>query len=260
MAGGLFEEGALRRLDAAEAGARLGRPGKAGALDFVEGLAIRPAAVLEAWLGGDLQPGRVASVDPADGGWTLRDADGGTLAQVDLVCVAAGSQAAALLPDDAPCALGPVRGQASWGEGLELATPAAWGGYAIPFDGRVLFGATHDRGRDDDGLDPADHQRNLAVLAQALPQLAARAAAGALQGRASVRAATPDRMPLAGAAPGAPGLYLLAGLGSRGFTTAPLLAEHVAALALGVPSPLPANLQALADPARQVRAAKKVSE
>ena len=64
-------------------------------------------------------------------------------------------------------------------------------------------------------------------------------------GRASVRAATPDRLPIAGAiAPGlvAPGLYVLGGLGSRGFTLAPLLGEHVAALALGAPSPLPAAL------------------
>jgi tRNA 5-methylaminomethyl-2-thiouridine biosynthesis bifunctional protein len=35
------------------------------------------------------------------------------------------------------------------------------------------------------------------------------------------------------------GLHLLGGLGSRGFCTAPLLAENVAAEALGAPSPLP---------------------
>ncbi|HRD29652.1 MAG TPA: hypothetical protein PLO65_15230, partial [Caulobacter sp.] len=46
------------------------------------------------------------------------------------------------------------------------------------------------------------------------------------------------------------GLFILAGLGSRGFCTAPLLAEHVAALALDAPSPLPAPLASLVDPER----------
>ena len=48
-----------------------------------------------------------------------------------------------------------------------------------------------------------------------------------------MRATTPDRMPLAGQV--APGLFVLGGLGSRGFTAAPLLAEHIAALALARP-------------------------
>jgi tRNA 5-methylaminomethyl-2-thiouridine biosynthesis bifunctional protein len=70
-----------------------------------------------------------------------------------------------------------------------------------------------------------------------------------LSGRAAVRAATFDRMPAAGPA-GPPGLYILGGLGSRGFTTAPLLAEHIAATVLSAPSPLPRSLQALAEASR----------
>jgi len=127
---------------------------------------------------------------------------------------------------------------------------AGWGGYAAPLPGSgTLFGATHDR--DDVGCDvrESDHGRNLALLAKARPGLAARiAAAGALQGWAGVRAATPDHLPVAGALQ--PGLMILGGLGGRGFTLAPLLAEHVAALALGAPSPLPRRLAAAVDPAR----------
>jgi tRNA 5-methylaminomethyl-2-thiouridine biosynthesis bifunctional protein len=70
-----------------------------------------------------------------------------------------------------------------------------------------------------------------------------------LGGRASVRTTPPDRMPMAGAL-GPDGLYALCGLGSRGFATAPLLGEHVAAVACAVPSPLPAEAQRLIDPAR----------
>jgi tRNA 5-methylaminomethyl-2-thiouridine biosynthesis bifunctional protein len=55
-------------------------------------------------------------------------------------------------------------------------------------------------------------------------------------------------MPVAGEI--ARGLFVLTGLGSRGFTTAPLLADHVAALVLGTPSPLPTDCAALVSPAR----------
>ena len=142
----------------------------------------------------------------------------------------------------------PVRGQASWAFGLEIDHAVAWGGYACPMDmvGRrgVLFGATHDRGRTDREVLPEDHARNLRTLAEGLPELAAVAGAMPLDGRAAVRATTFDRMPVAGAL-AEPGLYLLGGLGSRGFCTAPLLGEHVASLALGLPSPLPNSLMAL---------------
>ena len=62
-----------------------------------------------------------------------------------------------------------------------------------------------------------------------------------------MRAVTGDRLPVVGEADG---LLLLAGFGSRGFSLAPWLAEHVAALALGAPSPLPAGLAALVEPGR----------
>jgi tRNA 5-methylaminomethyl-2-thiouridine biosynthesis bifunctional protein len=63
---------------------------------------------------------------------------------------------------------------------------------------------------------------------------------------------------MAGAIPGAPpGLFVLTGLGSRGFTLAPFLAEHVAALALGAPSPLPGPLADLVEPGRFERRARR---
>jgi len=114
----------------------------------------------------------------------------------------------------------------------------------------VLFGATHDR--DDTGLEvrEADHQRNRETLAAALPSLALALEAAALEGRASVRATTADRLPSAGPAEDAPGLFILTGFGSRGFSLAPLLAEHVAAQVLGAPSPLPGHLADLVAPNR----------
>ena len=81
-----------------------------------------------------------------------------------------------------------------------------------------------------------------------LPRLAARLVGAPIAGRASIRAATPDHLPLAGAL--GQGLFVLGGLASRGFTLAPSLAEHIAAVALGAPSPLPASLAAVVAPER----------
>ena len=133
----------------------------------------------------------------------------------------------------------------------------AWGAYVAPTRDGIVFGATHDR--DDAASDrrASDDARNRAALAARLPRLAARLEAGPVEARASVRATTPDRMPLAGQI--APGLFVLGGLGSRGFALAPLLAEHVAALALGAPSPLPAPLARIVGPDRFAeRAARRL--
>ena len=118
---------------------------------------------------------------------------------------------------------------------------AAWGGYVAPMEGGLLFGATHDRGDTGTDVRQADHARNRAALAAALPRLAGELAETPLDGRASIRATTPDRLPVAGPVEGAPGVFVLGGLGSRGFCRAPLLGEHLAALAMGRPSPLSAE-------------------
>lgn len=47
-----------------------------------------------------------------------------------------------------------------------------------------------------------------------------------------------------------PGLYCLTGLGSKGFQYAPILAEYIASLVTGEPSPLPAKLMAKLHPGR----------
>lgn len=231
----LFEPGSLGLLEPAEAARRLGEPAPA-ALDQRAALVVEPPRILDAWLG-PVERRAVARVEDLD---------------ADAVVVAAGLGAHALLPG---LPLQPVRGQASWTPGVKWAIAAAWGGYVLPTRDGVLFGATHDRDDAQADLRPADHARNVTILARALPGLAARLAdhlaEAPLQGRAAIRAVTPDRSPVAGAS--APGVFALTGFGSRGFAMAPLLAEHVAALALGAPSPLPAEAQTLVDPARFAR-------
>lgn len=244
----LFAAGEMNLLDAVDAAQALGEPA-AGALRMRPALAVEPAAVVAAWRG-QAVAAKVAELFKQGDEWRLVDAAGHTLARADAVVLAGGADLARLWPQ-AP--IRPVRGQASWtGPIGDNPAPAAFGGYVVPTrEGGVLFGATHDRDDVETDVREGDHARNLQALAKGRPALAARLADQPLGGRAAVRATTADHMPLAGPVPGAPpGLFVLGGLGGRGFTTAPLLAEHVIARALGVPSPLPRDLAALVDPGR----------
>jgi tRNA 5-methylaminomethyl-2-thiouridine biosynthesis bifunctional protein len=247
----LFEPGAMTVVPAEVAASRLSEPAPDG-LDMSQALVIVPAVVLASWLG-DWRPAAVSAIALDAGGWRLTDAAGTELWRGDAVILAAGPDAGRLWPD---LALTPVRGQASWTADAERPAAAAWGGYLIPTADGLLFGATHDRGDAGTETRAEDHVRNLETLAARRPRLAARLSGLALEGRAAVRATTQDHLPVAGAASAtAQGLFLLAGFGSRGFSMAPLLAEHVAALITGAPSPLPAPLADLVDPERFARRA-----
>ncbi|HYF22994.1 MAG TPA: FAD-dependent 5-carboxymethylaminomethyl-2-thiouridine(34) oxidoreductase MnmC [Caulobacteraceae bacterium] len=241
----LWPDGAMQRLDAQAASAALGEPVGRGGLLMSQALTVRPGEILCRFLGdAQVVSGEVAAVEASDHGWRLLDPAGALIAEAEVVCLAAGWSPG--LAGGAP--LSPVRGQASWVEGVDAPPAVAWGGYAAPTGTGLLFGSTHDRGDTGDEPRPQDDRRNLETLAAALPARAARIDPAKVQGRASVRATTPDRLPLAGGL--ATGLYVLGGLGSRGFATAPLLAEHVAALALGAPSPLPSDLAKAVSPER----------
>ena len=239
----LFAPGALARLDEAAAGARLGEPAGSGGLWIQGALTIEPQILLQAWQeDAELLTADVDRLERAGDAWRLLDRGGGLIAEAGTVILAGGFASRRLAPR---LPLEPVRGQASFTTQGERPTAAAWGGYAIPTRTGVLFGATHDRGQDDSATRPEDQARNLATLAARRPGLAAGIGDAPLGARAGVRAASPDRSPLAGPVGQALGLLVLTGLGGRGFTLAPLLGEHIAAVVLGAPSPLPAPLAAM---------------
>ncbi|MDP1631328.1 MAG: tRNA (5-methylaminomethyl-2-thiouridine)(34)-methyltransferase MnmD [Caulobacter sp.] len=248
---GLFAPGTMARLSAADASARMSEP-VPGGLDMPTAPVLEPAALLSAWAG-EVRRETVVDIADRDGRKALLGPGGETLCVVDVVCIAAGHRSMTFAPE---LSLQPVRGQASWTPGA-IAQAVSRGGYAIPTRDGVLFGATFDRDNDDEAVSASDTARNLALLGEALPALAGRLSRGPHGARAAIRAATRDQSPLAGQVPDAAGLFILAGLGSRGFCTAPLLAEHVAALILGLASPLPEALEALVDPARFRRRARR---
>lgn len=244
----IWPAGAMTVVDAATASAHLGEAVDSGGLMMASALAVRPAHVLEAWLDqAERLTAHIFGVQRTDRGWSLMSTTGEVVLEADVVILAAGWGNAGLATD---LSLASVRGQADWVEDDTLvAPPVAWGGYRVPTGRGVLFGATHDRGLTDTTVSAEDTARNLATLTARLPN-ARQSLPSAIHSRAAVRATTPDRLPLAGAVPGTEGLYVLGGLGSRGFCVAPLLAEHVAALVTGTPSPLPRYLAARVSPSR----------
>jgi len=141
-----------------------------------------------------------------------------------------------LLPD---AAFRFSRGQLSWGSGA-VERPVTYGGYAIPIRGQILLGATHDRIEDHGRafeLRPEDDAANLAQgISQGLdldPDVRSF--------RASVRVTTPDTLPRlvrTKTTKAEQDLWILSGLGSRGFVFAPLLGEALVSAYLGEPSPL----------------------
>jgi tRNA 5-methylaminomethyl-2-thiouridine biosynthesis bifunctional protein len=216
---------------------------EADALAMRAALVIEPPALTAAW-SGEIVRRRVARLERDGAGWRLLDETGDLIVRTDLVALAGGAATGDL---DPAIRLRPVRGQASWTAGVSTRA-TAFGGYAVPTRDGLLFGATHDRDQTAVDVRAEDHQRNLATLAKGLPDLAQQLQDATFQGRAAVRGTTPDRLPLAGIRDD--GVLVLTGLGSRGLCLAPLLAEHLVAKALDVPSPLPRQLSHLANSRR----------
>ena len=136
-------------------------------------------------------------------------------------------------------------------------------GYVTPvIDGQMVVGASYERG--DDTHDKSSNLDRLRVICE---PLAALCAASPSQDRRSTRSASLDRMPHVGRVldanqplkpsisqihqmPRHPMLWVLGGLGSRGFSSAPLGAEIIAAQMRGVVPPVGPRLLAAVDPVR----------
>ena len=154
--------------------------------------------------------------------------------------------------------------------------PIAGVGYVLPpIDGAIWFGATSSWD-DDPALRPQDQARNVERLAVLLGRHAL-PPSPALAGRVGFRFTSDDRLPIIGAVPAsiaaamaasgfvaaptarfdqprfvarAPGLFVLAALGSRGIASAAFGAQLLAAAIAGAPSPAEADLLDAVDPAR----------
>ncbi|WP_298163612.1 FAD-dependent 5-carboxymethylaminomethyl-2-thiouridine(34) oxidoreductase MnmC [Brevundimonas sp.] len=244
----IWIDGAMTQASGAAASGFVGEPVEGPGLLMASAFVVAPHVILSAWLDRDaVRPGEAARLEPHSGGWRALDGTGAVLAEAEAVVLCAGAGNVFLAPD---LSLTPVRGQADWVEAGGPPGAVAWGGYVAPTGTGFLFGSTHDRGQTGTEIRPADTERNLAALAARLPRLAGRVDLDAVRSRAATRATTRDRLPVAGPVPGQPGLFVVGGLGSRGFCLAPLLGEHVAALISGGPSPLPSDVVDRITPSR----------
>jgi tRNA 5-methylaminomethyl-2-thiouridine biosynthesis bifunctional protein len=120
-----------------------------------------------------------------------------------------------------------------------------------------------------------DHQTNVSQLLQNIPSLAESVTAVSLRGAAAIRCATSDYLPIVGSVPNETefnatfaglrhdrkriidakqpnylGLWLMTGLGSRGLTSAPILAEVLVSQMFRRAPPLPRYLLQAISPAR----------
>ncbi|MFN3314191.1 MAG: FAD-dependent 5-carboxymethylaminomethyl-2-thiouridine(34) oxidoreductase MnmC [Hyphomonas sp.] len=153
------------------------------------------------------------------------------------------------------------------------ASADASGTYALSLQTERLWGATFEP-VDETGeaaISMAAQAENLAGLESLSPWWVSEARRVAPVSRASVRATTPDRLPLVGCAPDAEEIkaqytekkaqtswpviqrvYVAGGYGSRGFTWAPWAAGVIAAGLAGSPAPAGQDLLGAVDPVRQI--------
>lgn len=163
---------------------------------------------------------------------------------------------AGTLPAPLQLPLGRVRGQVSYPQAspasAALAKVICHKGYLTPaLAGRHAMGASFVRDFSQLDYSAAEQQGNLNQQLAALgPQPWLQTMQLDEAARVSVRAAVPDHLPLAGCLQAEPRLGLLLGLGSRGLTSAPLLAELVVGQLLGEPLPLGQQLSTALAPER----------
>ncbi len=217
---------------------------------------VKPASLVRAWLA---TPGvswrgnaRVASLGSDKGSWHLKDEAGETLAEADLLVIAAGFGSLALAAGvmDKPPALQAIRGQVSWADAMAGAGQMPVNGHgsfipAVPLaqGTAAIFGATFERDEERADIKPQDHSDNLQRLNELVPGWVP-SRARHFDGWAGIRCATPGRLPLLTpvASEGRAQVWLCTGMGSRGLSFAHLCAELMAAQLHGEPLPLELRL------------------
>lgn len=184
--------------------------------------------------------------------WRAIDAGGSVIAEAPTIIVANAYDSKRLLPE-ARLPLSNVRGQVTFlppAATRTLDMIVSGSGYVAPLpDGGHVVGATY--GHDDAGEDvrASDHRENLARAGKMLPGFVDDVDAATLAGMVGFRATVPDRLPIIGATL-IPGVWVAAGLGSRGLLWAPIGAELIASRLAGEPSPLPRDLAGAISPRR----------
>ena len=273
---GLFDPTTTQLLDTDQASHKAGVEVTSPALYFEQGGGVDATGFLiKAQAELDVRYGRrVERLFRLEDKWALLDEQDGVILMADTVVVAAGMATLGLL-GDMKFPLVARNGQVSHLATCDAKIPIAHGGYVVPDQaGGAWVGTTHDK-VDDDAVAQTSPQADDQIrggLKHALPGMATDYSID--ENWAGIRATSPDFVPIAGPVPDRatyledfaplkngmhyglpqaqyrPGLYAMAGLGSRGYVTAPLLAELIAAQMTDTPLPVESQIAQILHPAR----------
>ncbi|HDZ09101.1 bifunctional tRNA (5-methylaminomethyl-2-thiouridine)(34)-methyltransferase MnmD/FAD-dependent 5-carboxymethylaminomethyl-2-thiouridine(34) oxidoreductase MnmC [Pseudohongiella sp.] len=228
---------------------------------------------------------RVVAIENHNGRWQTLDDQHRQLTDSDILIVA-NSYAARDFRQTASYPVSPLRGQITEvpasSQSSDLKMVVCSERYLAPLssNGQHCIGASYVKGSVGTELTAEEQVGNLEKSALVRDQLALDAPAE-LRGRASIRGSSGDYMPIAGSVPDPdlpetryggtqhlpphdpaktltdpaplPGLYITTGHGSHGTASCPVLAEHIACLAVGEASPLPLALAECVSPIRFIR-------
>lgn len=195
--------------------------------------------------------------------WKFSGSDG-SKHEAETVVLCTGHSTPDLLPFEGDIRLKRIRGQVTHIPSEELNNPdcvVCGHRYLNPAsESYAVTGATFDLRDDNPDMTLESQRENLVELNQMLPgvdasHLLEEESLKHLTGRVAFRCTTHDYQPVAGPCNDnqLPGLYLFTGLGSKGLTYAPLLAEYLADRLTGQPFCLPQKLQRRVDANRILR-------
>lgn len=162
--------------------------------------------------------------------------------ECDVVLVCNGHDSVSLLQLQQETGLS--RGQlATAHSSLDGNTAHSFGHYALRFNGQIVIGSTYDREKFDTHLHSQDHKKLVDEAYEHVPDLMRASeweeAATKVNGRTSLRIATPHQLPIVGALDGwNDTLYADTAFGSRGLSGALLAAEVLACSIFGVAAPI----------------------
>ena len=260
-----------------EASARCGLPLLRGGWYFPKAGLVRAGRLcrrLTEASGARVLTGTAVKLERRDGLWTAVSEAGSVIARSERAVAAAGRATSDVLGlDDAYLQMSGLYGRISLLRDTDvpsLRSALTGDGYlANTPEGFCAVGATYEPGIQRAVTVEEAHEHNLSTFEKLTGSRPAVLAKGFYEG---VRAVASDRMPLAGrgvasaeltglafrgvpeasAIARAPGLWICAGLGSRGITWGLACADLVAADICGEPLPLPASLVRQLDPVRFV--------
>jgi len=218
---------------------------KTKTVTYGQSLVIDPKTVLKDWKHrATLIKGTATDFKHDGKNWKIFDTDSNLLAEGTHVIIAAGFGIHDLkAKDDFPIRY--TRGQLTWAEAVpDITHPITYGGYALPMEGHLLLGATHEHLKPTENENPfaledADDDENIDAFKTATGLSTSKADRPA---RSAVRVVTTDTLPKFDEIETQ--LWCLTGLGSRGFVFAPLLGETIVSDICEDPAPIDKAIRA----------------